>query len=114
MAPSWLRCVEPASPAPGQQGSRSVSPWGDTGVFPTLPLVPVGLLVLELDPKPGLGLTQEASDFLNCQNFYNVAKNDGTLIHWQHSADWLVGMILDCSWEQINSTGGLRRQGEGA
>lgn len=47
-------------PAPGQEGAGASFPgevWVGSSQF--LPLVPLGLLVLELDTEPGLGLTQE-------------------------------------------------------
>lgn len=58
-------------------GGYGASPWagGGLGIYPRggmggasqfLSLVPLGLVVLERDPEPGLGLTQEVLDFLNC------------------------------------------------
>lgn len=44
---------------------------------------------------------------------YNAADDGGTAILWQHGTDWLVGTILDCSWEQTHSPGGLTGKGEG-
>lgn len=50
----------------GRRGPGIYPRGGMGGASQFLSLVPLGLVVLERDPEPGLGLTQEVLDFLNC------------------------------------------------